>query len=372
MSAPRNAARAVRAFFKDHAANARLPFLSIIAVSLAACSAGIASPTSDNGTGSIGSGYLATSSTEVAFIQLSQHGRSLLGTEDAAVAVDQPPQQQVSVSSISVTGSLQGSGVSLSFEGSPARFGHIANGRLNIEIPQSDGSLANFTFNEATVAQYDSALATLRGAIATGNAQVATKEAEEHQIDQTASVASGDISTLNDTSFSEGLGQLQSDAQQVQSDLGAEEGYYATFQSDLAAGNQFGQACTDVGGTLNAQLGGSIGGYIGGVFTIHVQQLQSGIQSLRQTRQTAPADVRAYQEAQAKLPDYRPSQPVGDLQSALVAAQTAIATAITAGNQLVDQVNGYVAQATQLTSQANSAADCGDSIDAPGAVQNVA
>lgn len=336
-------------------------------LALAGCSSGVASPTSgasrpphSGGSASIGSGYLATNSAEVTFIQLTQNGHDLNGTEDDAIVSGSAPDAQINTSSVSVVGSLKGTGVTLSFNGSNPQFGRLGSGTLSIEVPQSDGSLANITFHEATVAQYNVALNNLRSGISTDDSRAANIQAQQHQIDQAAATAAQDVNSLAGANFSGDLQQLQNDASGMQADLSTEQSDYSQFQSDLANNNQFGQACTDVGGTLNAELGGTIAGQMGGVVVPHVQQLQSDINGVRQLIQSAPGAVQAYQSAQAKLPSYQPPDSVGDLASATSKAQGVIASAVSQANSAIGQINGYVVEAGQLAAQANQSANCNE------------
>lgn len=66
-----------------------------------------------------GSGYLASGSGDVLFIQWNDDNGRIDGTVQVVTAGGTPPDASTTSDTVSVTGSIQGASISLSFDGSP-------------------------------------------------------------------------------------------------------------------------------------------------------------------------------------------------------------------------------------------------------------
>ena len=315
----------------------------------------------------VGDTYLCSQPNSLELVQWTNNHGSLSGSLQEVTTQGSPPQETTSQQTASITGTLQGSQVTLSVNGSPPLFGTLHSDSLLLNTPVSGGGLAGTVCQGSSPSGFDQSVQRLQSDVAQANAT----KSEEDQINKAASTAASDISTLAGTNFSGDIQQMQGDAQSIKADLATEQSDYNVFRSDLANNNQFGQACTDVGGSLNANAGGSVSGYEGGVLVPHVQQLQTDIVSTRNLIQAAHGDVQAYQQAQAELPAFTPNTPVGDLGSAASAAQGAIQQTVTQANGLIEQVNGYVAQAYRLANQANSEGNCGSPSQPPAPIGHI-
>jgi len=113
---------------------------------------------------SVGYGYLTASESEVAFLQFTKGpGGELTGSFYDDSLSGPPPNESVQNDTVSFSGSLAGSQLTLSFDGESAPvFGQLSGSTVNLEVPQGDGSLAEETLVKATPAQYDTALSALQ------------------------------------------------------------------------------------------------------------------------------------------------------------------------------------------------------------------
>ena len=159
---------------------------SLAAVVFAGCSSGGRANNSGATLPGPSQGYLSTSDTEVVFIQLARQAGTMSGTEDWAQTKGSPPYEQVSVGDSNVTGVLTQSGIELSFNGSARQFGALGSGTLQIEVPQVDGTLANVSFNVASVDQYNSALSQLRSTVTAANNAATTTTTTEPPLSVTS------------------------------------------------------------------------------------------------------------------------------------------------------------------------------------------
>jgi Domain of unknown function (DUF4850) len=114
-------------------------------------------------------GYLSVTATEVVFIQLAREGGVVSGTETWAKDSGMVPAEQVTLGDANVTGALTASAMTLSFNGSAKQFAALGSVSMRVEVPQSDGTLADITFTVATVDDYNGALTQLRSTIAAAN-----------------------------------------------------------------------------------------------------------------------------------------------------------------------------------------------------------
>ena len=82
-----------------------------------------------------GTGYLASDSGDVLFIQWNDDNGHIDGTVQVVTASGNPPDASTTSNTVSVTGSIQGSSISLSFDGSPLQFGTVAGGSFSVNFP---------------------------------------------------------------------------------------------------------------------------------------------------------------------------------------------------------------------------------------------
>src|ERR1700728_3490011 len=148
----------------------------------------------------VGTGYLAKGSGFVIFIQWNDDNGSLRGSAQVLTTTGEAPNLTNGSQTVSVTGSLEGSTITLSFNDGAPTFGTLSNGSFTVNFPQSDGSLSPVTFASATASQYNTALAKLNNEITKENrtAENAEELAQEQQkINEDASSVSSDIAALS-------------------------------------------------------------------------------------------------------------------------------------------------------------------------------
>jgi len=291
------------------------------------------------------------------------------------------PNETVSSNPDSFTGTLSGSQLTLNFSDlSVAVFGDIKGDTVQVEMPQSDGSLVEDTFSRATPSQYDQALVALNttadednaaSETATSIAQVATSIAQAQQqaesnIAQDASTVADDISGLSSDEPT-----LAGDVQTASSDLHTEGGALATVLSDekgvVSEAKQYpsgeeGQVCDDANqagddasqvaddatqveddatqvtddlGTVESDVNGSSGGLEG-----DFAQLQSAVSA-----------------SPGYLPSGTPTQQ--DVQHAVNAASKDESSAVATTNASIGVANGYVTKAYEYVDAAFKAGGCG-------------
>ncbi len=109
----------------------------------------------------VGSGWLSSSGDEVDFFQWTQNGLSLEGNLTYVQLRGQAPQETSRSQVVPVNGAIQGAQVTLSVNGGTQMFGTLNGDTLTLNIPQSGGTLAPESFNQASTAQYNQAVSAL-------------------------------------------------------------------------------------------------------------------------------------------------------------------------------------------------------------------
>ena len=316
----------------------------------------------------VGSGYLNTSATSAAFIQWNTNGSNISGTIQLDYIEGNPPNEQLSANTESVSGQINGSQISMSFSGGSAQFGTISGGGFTLDVPQSDGSLAPATFESATAAQFNQAVSALNSSVSSSNTAAnqaaATANAE--------STINGDGSTV--TSDISGLGQdastAVSDAEAISNDLGTEQADLAsTASAEQSVANEAKsqgagspQVCSDSDGVASDADGvaSDADGVVGDVTT--VRNDIGGLQS----------DFAALQSAQATLPSYNANAPTqADVNSAIASAEKSVSAAINQTNNAIDRANAYQSDAYQEAIAANNAGGCQSPPSPPQTLQHI-
>jgi hypothetical protein len=170
--------------------------LSLLALLATACSGPSANGSSTgNGTGA--TGYLASTSSEIVFLQWTvNQDNSLHGTAQEALTSGSPPDETSQADQIAIAGQLKGDQLTLSFGSSPDEFGSFSGGTFTINVPQSDGTFQSVTFRSGTVAQYNQRLARLHRQITAANEAALKAEAlqqEQQKIDSDVSRVQDDL-----------------------------------------------------------------------------------------------------------------------------------------------------------------------------------
>ncbi len=309
----------------------------------------------------VGTGYLATEPDGVIFLQWTQTGNQLSGSAQYDTLEGTPPNSTVNTQTISVTGSLNGSQITLSFNGGAEVFGTISGGSFSVNFPQQNGQLAPVQFTSATAAQFNQALARLQGNTGSANQNAAAAQQlqkEQQAIDGASQAVSNDISGL------------QSDASQLSGALGGFGGDIATMQKDLATvaaqeqtviteshnGTDPNQVCSD---SDTDQSDADTVGSDGDTVSSTADGVEGDIRTLRNDISGLQSDFSTLQSDQAALPSYHDGAPgQGAVNEAQASAQGAITAALTEANGDIGQANGYEQQATADAASAAQAGNC--------------
>jgi hypothetical protein len=139
--------------------------------SLTACSSGGSTVSRSR----LASGYL-TQTGGVAFFHLRRHGNDFDGSAQRAMIEGEPPYARVRELSGSVSGTINGSRMTLETTGiedqcatsSPCS-GQFSPSTLTLNVPQSDGTLGAVEFRAATTTDYNNAVSQLNAQLAQAN-----------------------------------------------------------------------------------------------------------------------------------------------------------------------------------------------------------
>lgn len=315
-------------------------------------------------TAKVGYGFLAVTSSRVAFLQLSVAGGKIAGWEFEDTVSGAPPNQVIQQRTTRLAGTMAPTRVALVLPGAAAPLlGQVAGTALRLGGPLGGGG-GELTYNRATSAQYDQALAVLEAAVKQGNAaalvptsvadaQQQRQQQERQLIDQAALTVAGDVKDLTvegPGTISDDLGDLDNDLAAVSNDLGVAEDDYEA----VGAGTN---ACTAVG-LLEQDARATVSNGSVLVNDAH-DELLPDIASLVRSMAAAQADWAAYWQQQAALPGYPPIDTVPPLVATLAAARAFVTGAVNEANADIDQANRIVQGSYALAGRATQKAKCG-------------
>lgn len=318
-----------------------------------------------------GSGYLATGSGYVMFLQWNDANGSLDGTLQAVQESGDPPNETTFSNTISVTGTITGSSLSLSVGSSPLQFGTVSNGSFTIDIPQNNGTLAGVTFSSASASSYNRAVATMDNEISSANQAAEQQDLmihDEHKIYKAAATVESDIQGVAGDESG-----MSSDVQGVGSDLSGEAqdlaSTKAAAQSVEAEAQRHpngdgGEVCGNAAGVAGdaAGVAGDASGVEGDASSVvsDIQGLQSAVSGLE-------SDYSTYTTDEALVPSYLApnAPPASQVSQVAAAASAAINSAVSTTNSYIAQANADVTAAYGYANDANQAGNCGSPSQAP-------
>lgn len=328
------------------------------------------SPTSTQAP-AVGTGYLATGTDFVIFIQWNDTNGSLRGSAQAVTATGQAPDASTSSETLSVTGSLHGSNITLSFDGSASTFGTLSGGTFTINFPQSNGSLQPVSFSSSSAKQYNTALDRLDAAIRRANAIAANAQRlqqEEQKINQDASAVTTDIAGLAQDSATlvSDSKAIAADLQGNSQDLSATEALAQQVEAE-ATTQGYGSGSSTCGDAES--VGGDAESVNGDAETIEgdAESITADISSIRSEIAGLQSDFTAFQSDESSLPGYDTVNPPTQQQvtAAVQNADAAIAESITTTNGFISQANSDVSAAFGYAAAAFQAGACGQAPSAP-------
>jgi hypothetical protein len=292
-----------------------------------------------------GTGYLASVSGSVIFLQWTPRGGRISGTAEVETLTGTPPNQSVSSDLIAVSGQINGSTITLSFNGSARVSGTLSSGSFTVNLRQIDGSVARVTFTAASASQFQQALSALEGTIGTagksaGNIQPIAPPPSV--IDQPATPANGGTSRLQSDSatLTSHLVAYNQDLSNTEGDLATEAQEAQMVESEAQGGSDPDQICSD---SDRVQSDADQVGADGGQVSYAAGGTEHDLSTVR-------SDVT--QIAKDGLPDQ------SAVNLAVMAANAAISSALSAANAAIDQMNDYEIQAYNDAVAAAQAGNC--------------
>lgn len=326
-----------------------------------AATGGAGASTASTGQPAVGNGYLANEPGAVVFIQWTESGTDLTGSAQVETLSGSPPNQTVHTDTLTVSGQLQGSTITLSFNGGTEVFGTLSGGSFTVNFPQTDGSLAPVTFSSATAAQFNQALAELQGNTGSADSQAAAADqlaAERAAIDRASSEVSSQLSGLQSdvSSMNSSLGAFSAQLGQEQADLATEAALEQQVITESQNGTDNNQVCSDAdtvasdGDTVDSD---------GDSVSSDADTTESDVTGVRNDIGNLQGAATALQNAQAALPSYDDGAPTqSTVNQTIASAQQAISSAIGTANTAIAQANGYENQGYQDAQGAASAGNC--------------
>jgi hypothetical protein len=313
--------------------------------SAASLSRGTSSPVAASEPGV--STYLCSGSTNDMLLQWRDSSGDLSGTYENAQLSGQAPSQQVSANNGELSGTLDGSAITLTVGFSQPLYGSLSNGQLALNVPQSDGTIQAGTCNQSSLSDWNKAVAALNSQADSNNQAANRAAAAQASASASASQeasAQDDVNTLtHDTNLSGDLGQLGSDVQATDRDLG-------TTRSDAANGN--GDQCINASTTVYNDAATTV--YNDVLTTVYndAGTLANDIATLRKDIGTVQSDQAALSNAGL------PGTPGAG--AAVSAAQSAISSAIATANADINHANGDLSTAYAVADSVGTGACVGD------------
>jgi hypothetical protein len=326
-------------------------------------------------------GYLATAKHEIDFIQWTDANGYLSGSMQQVTSTGTPPSEQATNSTLTLSGTLRGSALIVTFKFSPETSGTLTAKGFTLDIPQADGTLAPLAFRAATAVQFNSAVTALQTRIAQSNTKEANAENAQQQRQAWQLTIDGDAAVLNSdlSSLATAESSLTSDVQAISgSSLKGQATDVATTAADeqkvLAKAKQPGAAsgsvCSDasaVGSDASAVASDASG------VASDATGVTSDLSDVRSSISTVSLEISALQTDEAALPGYQPANPPdpGHVWQVVAAANVAVAAAVSTANSDIDKTNAYVTAAYQDASAADHAGNCGPSPTPPSPVDHI-
>lgn len=275
--------------------------------------------------------YLAVSASKVAFIQWrTTSGGHLRGMITESSVGGSGSAQRLSVSSAPFTGTITGNSIRLTFAVlyflRADAHGTRSGSALTMHVPQSDGTVMQVRFSQASKADFDRAIAALRTRIRHATIRAAKQQAEQS--------AQRTLNALYEESSIAHGGRLVDDLARLADAIQAARYHLVREKADASGGNKYCAAAFTVTGDAKA-VDGALQNAQGAVLS-----LMPDILAVRHDAATANAYLRHL--SRSGLP--APSLATNVIANANSSLQQATATA----NSYIDQVNAIDARARTL------------------------
>jgi hypothetical protein len=327
----------------------------------------------------VGSGYLASGSAWVVFIQWTDDHGILSGSVQDVTTTGQPPKESVTTDTISVAGNIRGAQITLSFNGGNQQFGTLAAGSFTVNVPQRSGALAPITFHATSVTRYNAVVAQLHAQVTSANNNEArTQEvaAEEAKVNAAATQVSSDIAALGkaEANLSAAVAAipplLKTETVDLATTAEAEQNVLAEKGSTIDS------VCNDADGVANDADG--VANDADGVASA-VDQVSSeltsgfGTNGMHQLMADLTQARSTLKTAEAQLPTYHPTDlpTTKSVSSARSAATADAKVATTTTNGYIGKANATEATAFQDASASFTETGCGSGISPPSPISTI-
>jgi hypothetical protein len=326
---------------------------------LAVALAGIALAAAACGGSSGPVGYLYSAPSGVLYLQWQpdQSGDGIQGTVTEDGITGTAPSEKISVTTVPMTGSINGSSVVIRPQRlfSTGALNATLNGNtLTFNVVTSNGSIQPGTLTKADTAAYNAAVAAFRVRLHQYNVQAARAQhaqqvMQRNQQDQQK--ATSDLAALQQASFSGDLGKLSGDVHQINGDLAAEK-------SDAAAGPNSGVQCYNLTSNVDYDVHSNVDYDIQSSLVYDLQT------SLTPDIQSARTDIATMKHDMATLASDGVAVPPG-AAAAISSVQAATSHAISTANNDIDQANAVDDQAYLIANNMATGACSGDGVGSP-------
>lgn len=294
--------------------------------------------------------YLCQGADNGTLLQWRDSDGDLSGTYEFAQLSGQAPQEQVSSNSGNLSGTLDGTAITVSIGLSQPLYGTLSGGQLTLNVPQQDGTIQAGTCTQASIGDWNNAVAALDSRASGDNQQANQAQAQashDQGVSQAQQSLASDVSGLqNDSNSLNNDNSLAGDIKSMQTDYATEQSDYKTEQSDSC--DSMGGDADTVGGDSDT-VGGDLDTLNGDIGTLQ----SGGMQGIKADLANVQSDLSALQSLGAS-PDTSTSPAIAAGNQALKNAANAISWAQGQGKQ----INGEAQQLT-TTAQNYASSHCG-------------
>lgn len=303
--------------------------------------------------------FICAGDTSGSLLQWNDLDGALTGAYTYTELSGSAPNEKVSPSSTTLTGTRDGSSITLSLDVLFARqplSGTVSGKTLTLNVPQTDGSLQAATCRAGTLEEWNDFVGQLADYADNDNAWYLEQEAQASS-DAADVQAQQDfdraLAAVQDFSLADDLAQVADDVETVRSDLDdvkAAAALGATIPGELecsnlnynvASGAQF-----SVASDAQYSFGSDLRYYL-------LDDIADGRKAIAKLHDA----VAALQSRNLEVPD--------GVDAVTGAAEGEIAQAVTTANGYVDQVNAYVDEAYAVTNSLATGACADDALGAP-------
>jgi hypothetical protein len=191
--------------------------------------------------------FICSGTANATLLQWQDSNGYISGSYEYSSLRGQAPQEQVSSNSGDLSGTLNGTAISLSIGLQQPLYGTLDGGQLTLNVPQSDGSFQAGTCDSGSLSDWNSAVAALDSQVTSDNntalqqeqqasaasASAAAQQQQDQQVSQAQQSLQSDVSSLtSDSATSNNDKSLAGDISTMNNDYGTEQKDWQAEQSD--------------------------------------------------------------------------------------------------------------------------------------------